>query len=129
MKSQEHPLILKAVYSYVLSLLFSILLIPLFSEFYELIFTPPLVRYGWFYNRSQELVIGAIIFSYIFLLSLFIFLLIPRKKWLVWLIGIIIPFLFLLRAGWKEVLWLIILTIIGALIGWLIKYIYKKLKK
>lgn len=129
MKTQEHPFILKVIYAYILSIIFSILLILLFSKFYDLVFNPALFRYGWFYDRNQELVIGGIIFSYVFLLPLFVFLLISRKKIVIWLIGIIIPFLFLLKAGLKEILWFIIFTILGAVIGWLIKYVYKKLKK
>ena len=129
MENPEHPLVLKVFYSYLLSLACSLLSISLFSRVYGFIFNPPLYRSGLFYDRGHELIIGGFILALAFFIPLFIFLIVPRKKWLAWLFAAIIPFLMFLQQGYKEVLWFVILTILGSLIGWLIKLAYKKFKK
>lgn len=129
MENPGHPLILKAFYVYALTIILSLLLIPLSSEFYKLIFYQSAIGYGVLWNRDYDIIIGSIIFSIAFLLPLFIFLIIPRKKWLIWLIGAIIPFIILVTETGKDILWFAILTILGGLIGWLIKLVYTKIKK
>lgn len=81
-----------------------------------------------FYGRNEELVVGAIIFTYLFFLPLFISALVPKKQWLAWLILIFIPFTMVFKEGSKHLLWFVIFTLAGGLVGWLVKLIIKKLK-
>jgi len=126
--SNFHPA-LKLFCSYILAIVFALIFTFWFSKFYEKVFNPPAFRYGLFYDRNQELIIGGFIFAYILFLPLFVYLFINKKRILFWLIGILIPFLFLLRSGLKELMWFAIFTIAGFLLGWLIKFTHKKLKK
>lgn len=121
------PIILKSIASYLLSLFIAILFVPLFSEFYGQIFNPPIIGYGILGNVNEELMFSGFLFSYMFILPLVVNILVSKKMWLVWLVGIL-PFIIFIR-GLKEVLWFVIFTVLGALLGWLIKFLYKKFKK
>ena len=119
---------LSAVYSYLLSILFALIFSPKFSFFYEKVLNPPKIGYGLFSGRNEELIVGGIIFSYIFFLPIFTLILMQKRQWLVWLIGIILTFIIVL-SEMNYIIWFFIFTIAGGLIGWLINLAIKKLKK
>jgi len=126
---EKKSIFLMAIYSYFLSVVISLIFLPLFSFFYDKVLNPPKVGYGLFFGRNEELIIGGIIFSYIFFLPLSTFILVHRKQLLVWLIGILFPFTMVLASGSKHLLWFVIFTLVGGLIGWLIKLAMKKFRK
>jgi len=81
----------------------------------------------WSYGFDIKL--NSFIFAFSFFLPLFIFILVSRKQWLVWSVLVFIPFILVLVGGSKHLLWFIIFTLVGGLIGWLINLTIKKLKK
>ena len=126
--SERKSIFLLVVYSYLLSIFVSLIFSPLFSFFYDRVLKPPQVGYGLFFGRGEEIIIGGIIFSYIFFLPLFILILTSKKQWLSWLIGSILPS-FIFFSEKNYVIWFVIFTISGGLIGWLINITLKKLRK
>lgn len=115
---------------YFLSLLMAIVFSPLFGKLYILIFKPLMTGgleglgnlKGLFYIQSA-------IFSLSFFIPLFIIIFLKQKKLLFWLIGIFIPFTMVLVGGKKHILWFIIFTITGVVLGWLAKWGVMKFKK
>ncbi|MFA4833869.1 MAG: hypothetical protein WC619_03410 [Patescibacteria group bacterium] len=126
---EKKSILLIAIYSYLSSIIISLIFSPLFSFFYDKVLNPPKVGYGLFFGRNEELIIGGIIFSYLFFLPLFTFILAHKKQLLVWLIGASLPLTMALVGGSQHLLWFVIFTLAGGAIGWLIKLAMKKLKK
>ncbi|MFA6393445.1 MAG: hypothetical protein WCW25_01025 [Patescibacteria group bacterium] len=125
---EKKSVLLSAIYSFIAAIISSFIFSPVFRIFYDKVLNPPLVGYGFSYGRNEELIIGGIIFAYLFFLPLFVMVFIPRKQWLVWLILIFIPFTMVLSGGGKHLLWFFIFTITGGISGWLIKMIIKRMK-
>ena len=120
----------KIIYSYLITFLLALIFLKVFKEFYIWWFNPP--RFSSIFSLwdiNFELSFTGFIYSFIFFLPLVIFIVIERKKLLIWSIGIFIPFLLIFAGGVKEIIWVVIFTIAGSLIGWLIKFAIKKLKK
>jgi len=121
---------LLAIYSLIAAIIFSFIFSPIFGKFYIYIFNPIMTGgLEGFGNAEGFVVVQNAIFAYLFFLPLFILALVPEKQWLVWLILIFIPFTMVLVGGSKHLLWFIIFTIAGCLIGWLINLAIKKFKK
>ncbi len=99
------------------------------GNLYQSIFSPVynsgLLTLG---GEGLDTFLGGFLLSYALLLPLLSFLIISSKKWICWLI-FIIPFLFFFLTDSKWFSCFIILTILGGLIGWLIKLVYTKIKK
>src|SRR3989338_3522676 len=93
---EKKSVFLSAVYIYILSTLFAFIFSPVFKFFYDKVLNPPKVGYGLFSGRSEELIVGGIIFSYIFFLPIFTLVLMQKRQWLVWLVGIILTFIIVL---------------------------------
>ena len=125
---EKKSVFLIAVYTYLLSIFVAFITSHFFSFFYDKVLNPPKVGYGLFYGRGEELIIGGIIFSYIFFLPLFTMILASRKIWLIWFAGVIIPVAIFFSEG-NYLLWFVIFTIAGGLIGWLIKLAIKEFQK
>lgn len=119
----------QAIYIYILTIIAALVFSPLFSKLYNNLLNPPVVGYGFFWGKPEELIVGGIIFSYIFFLSFFIFIFMTNRKWLVWLIGIILPAIIILPQGKKYIYLFLTFTIIGAILGWVVILIYQKIKK
>ncbi len=128
MINEKNSIIFKAFITYLVSIIVSAVFIPLFIKFYDSILDKSNVGYGLFFGRQEELIVGGYIFAYTLFLPLIIFIFVGRKKWLVWLIGIIFPAYIIFSEG-KDILWFVIFTIAGGVIGWLIKFGIKKFKK
>jgi len=126
---EKKPVFLTAVYSFVAALISSFIFLPAFRIFYDKVLNPPLVGYGFFYGRNEELIVGGIVLAYLFFLPLFIMIFVSRKQWLAWLALIFIPFTMVLVGGQKHLLWFFIFTVAGGLIGWLVEVTIKRLKK
>lgn len=121
---------LSVVYSLVAATVCSFIFSSLFGKLYLFIFKPA-TTCGLSGLGCSD-ILGFIqnsIFSYLFFLPLFILVLVPKKQWLAWLILIFIPFTMVLVGGSKHLLWFVILTVAGGLVGWLIKLGIKKWKK
>lgn len=125
---EKKSLFLSAVYSYALSIFVALIASPLFRIFYDKALNPPKVSYDLFFGRSEELTVGGILFSYIFFLPFFTSILVSKRQWLVWLIGAILPVMIFFSEG-KHLLWFVIFTLAGGVIGWLIKMTIKKMKR
>jgi len=128
MEQKNKSIIFKAVTSYLVAIVFSAVFTPLFIKFYDSILDKSTAGYGLFFGRQEELIVGGYIFAYTFFLPLIIFIFVPKKQWLVWLIGIIFPAYIIFSEG-KDIFWFVIFTIAGGLIGWLIKLAIKKFQK
>ena len=128
---EKKSVFLSAVYSFVAAVISSFNFSPLFEKIYNIyIFKPSLT--GGLEGLDQlrgPIIIQNSIFAYLFFLPLFILIFVQRKQWLVWLILIFIPFTMVLSGGNKHLLWFLIFTISGGLIGWLINLAIKKFKK
>ncbi|MFH1583326.1 MAG: hypothetical protein ABIB72_03350 [Candidatus Falkowbacteria bacterium] len=127
---EKKSVFLSAIYSLMVAMVSSMILLPIFNNFYLLNFNP--VKFNsmfslWSYGFDIKL--NSFIFSFSFFLPLFILIFVPKKQWLAWLILIFIPFTMVLVGGSKHLLWFIIFTIVGGLIGWLINLAIKKSKK
>ena len=120
----------KIIYSYLISLLLAVIFLKVFKEFYIWLFSPPKFSSLFsLWGNNFELNFSGFIYAFIFFLPLVIFIIVERKRLLVWLVGIFIPFFLIIAEGKKEVLWFVIFTLAGGVIGWLIKLTIKKLKK
>ncbi|MDD4271459.1 MAG: hypothetical protein PHF50_01500 [Patescibacteria group bacterium] len=126
---EKKSVFLQVVYSFIAAVISSFIFSSLFKLFYDKILNPSNGGYGLFYGRGEELIVGAIIFAYLFFLPLFIMVFVSRKQWLSWLILIFVPFTMVLAEGSKHILWFFIFTLAGGLIGWLINLVIKKFKK
>lgn len=127
---EKKSVFLSAVYSFIAAIVSSLIFSSLFGRLYLLIFKPASTCGLSGLGCSDILgIIQNSIFSYLFFLPLFILVFVPRKQWLAWLILIFIPFTMVLSGGRKHLLWFVILTIAGGLIGWLIDLAIKKLRK
>jgi len=121
---------LLAVYSLITAVISSFIFSPLFGRLYLFVFKPASTCGLSGIGCSDLLgVVQNSIFAYLFFLPLFIMIFVFRKQWLVWLILIFIPFTMALSGGNKYLLWFVIFTLVGGLIGWLINLAIKKLKK
>ena len=119
----------KIIFSYLVALLLALIFLKVFKEFYIWQFNPSKFNSIFsLWDNNSEINFSGFIYAFIFFLPLLVFVLLKRK-FLVWLIGIFIPFLLIIAGGSKEILWFVVLTIIGGLIGWLINLAVKKLKK
>ncbi|MDO8676668.1 MAG: hypothetical protein Q7K16_03420 [Candidatus Azambacteria bacterium] len=127
---EKKSVFLSAIYAFIAAVISSLVFSPLFGKLYLFIFKPASTGgLGGWDNLPELGFIQNSIFAYLFFLPLFILLLVPKKQWLAWLILIFIPFLMVLVNGSKPLLWFLIFTLTGGLIGWLIKLGIKKLKK
>jgi len=127
---EKKSVFLQAICSFVAAIISSFIFSSLFGKFYLFIFKPiPMCGLLGFGCPAILEVIQNAIFAYLFFLPLFVWFLVPKKQWLVWLILIFIPFTMVLVGGSKHLLWFIIFTIAGGLLGWLIKLAIKKFKK
>jgi len=127
---EKKSVFLSAVYSLVATMIGSIIFLSIFNNFYLSNFNP--IKFNsmfslWSYGFDIKL--NSFIFAFSFFLPLFIFILVSRKQWLVWSVLVFIPFILVLVGGSKHLLWFIIFTLVGGLIGWLINLTIKKLKK
>ena len=130
MEQKNKSILLSAVYTYLLVIVFSLITLPFFKNFYDMQFKP--VKFDSmfsFWGYKFDITLNSFIFASIFFLPLFVQILVSKKQWLVWLIGIIIPFAMVLVGGSKHIFWFVIFTIAGGIIGWLIKLAIKKFKK
>lgn len=130
MSEEKSSIFLGIIYSYVATILMSILLSPIFGKLYIYVFKP--IRTGGLSGYGSALapfLLQSAIFAIPLLLPIFIFVFVSRKRIVFWLIGIIVPFTMFLSGGKKHMLWFAIFTIVGGLIGWLISLMIKKLKK
>ncbi|MDO8593125.1 MAG: hypothetical protein Q7R92_05215 [bacterium] len=126
---EKKSVVLPAIYALVATIISSLIFSSLFGKLYLFIFKPASTCGLSGIGCSDILgVIQNSIFAYLFFLPLFIMIFIPRKQWLAWLILIFIPFTMVLAGGSKHLLWFLIFTLTGGLIGWLIKLAIKKLK-
>jgi hypothetical protein len=127
---EKKPVFLSAIYSLFAAIVCSFIFSPLFGKFNVYIFKPIKTCGLSGLDCSPALIaIQNSIFAYIFFLPLFVMALVPKKQWLTWLILIFIPFTMVLVGGSKHLLWFVIFTVTGGLIGWLINLGIKKLKK
>ena len=128
---EKKSVFLSAVYSFIAAIIASVIFSPLFERIYNTyIFKPSLTGgLGGTDQLRGPVIIQNSIFAYLFFLPLFILLFVPKKQWLAWLILIFIPFTMVLVGGSKHLLWFLIFTLAGGLIGWLINLALKKLKK
>lgn len=127
---EKNSVFLSVVYSFIAAIISSFIFSPLFGKWYVYIFKPiPTCGLSGFDCSSALITIQNAIFAYLFFLPLFILALVPKKQWLAWLILIFIPFTMTLVNGSKYLLWFVIFTIAGGLIGWLINLAIKRLKK
>jgi len=127
---ENKSVFLQAVYSFIAAIISSFIFSSLFGKFYLFIFKPALTGgLAGLDNLSELGFIQNSIFAYLFFLPLFILVFTKKKQWLAWLILIFIPFTIFLVGGSKHLLWFLIFTLVGGLIGWLIKLAIKKLKK
>lgn len=127
---QNKSIFLTAVYSFIAAVISSFVFSPVFSKLYLFIFKPALT--GGLAGLDNLAELGFIqnsIFAYLFFLPLFILIFVSKKRWLVWLILIFIPFTIVLVNGSKPLLWFTIFTLAGGLVGWLINLAVKKWKK
>ena len=122
---------LSAIYSFIAAVISSFIFSPIFGKLYNTFIFKPSQTGGLagLDNLAAPVTIQNSIFAYLFFLPLFIMVLVPRKQWLAWLILIFIPFTMVLSGGSKHLLWFLIFTIAGGLIGWLVNLAIKKLKK
>ena len=126
---EKKSVFLLAVYALVATIISSFIFSPIFNNFYLSYFNP--IKFNsmfslWSYGFDIKL--NSFIFSFSLFLPLFILALVPKKRWLAWLILIFIPFTMVLVGGSKHLLWFLIFTIAGGLIGWLINLAIKKFK-
>jgi hypothetical protein len=128
---EKKSVFLSAVYAFIVTIISSLVFSSIFGKLYNIFIYKPSLTGGLegLDNLKILIMIQNAIFAYLFFLPLFILMLVPRKQWLVWLILIFIPFTMVLVGGSKHLLWFIIFTIVGGLIGWLINLAIKKLKK
>lgn len=127
---EKKSVFLLAVYSFIAAIVSSFIFLPVFNNFYLSNFNP--VKFNsmfslWSYGFDIKL--NSFIFSFSFFLPLFVLTFVWAKQWLAWLILIFIPFILILVGGSKHLLWFVIFTIVGGLIGWLINLAIKKIKK
>lgn len=127
---EKKSVFLSTIYVYLSTILLALVFMKVFREFYVWQFNPPKFSSIFsLWSNNFELNFTGFIYALIFFLPLSIFILMERKKLLIWLIGIFVPFLLIIAGGSKEIIWFIIFTLIGGLIGWLINIGIKKLKK
>ncbi|MDD5031646.1 MAG: hypothetical protein PHR36_01210 [Patescibacteria group bacterium] len=127
---EKKSIFLSAVYSFVAAIVGSIIFSTAFGKLYVFIFRPILTCGLSGFDCLPVLgVIQNSIFAYLFFLPLFVLVLVPKKQWLIWLILVFIPFTMVLVGGSKHLLWFVIFTLAGGVIGWLIKLVIKKFKK
>ena len=127
---EKKSVFLSAVYSFVAAIIGSLIFSSLFGKLYIFIFKP--IAMCGLLGFGCPAILGIIqnsIFAYLFFLPLFILIFVRKKQWLAWLILIFIPFTMALIGGSKHLLWFLIFTLSGGLIGWLINLAIKKLKK
>lgn len=127
---EKKSIFLSAIYVYLFAILLSLVFMKVFREFYVWQFNPP--TFGSIFSlwsNNFELNFSGFIYSFILFLPATIFILAERKKVLIWLIGVFVPFLLIIAGSSKEMLWFIIFTIAGGLIGWLINLAIEKFKK
>jgi len=127
---EKKSVFLSAVYSFIAAVISSFIFSSLFGKLNDYIYKPiKTCGLSGLDCLPALITIQNAIFAYVFFLPLFIMIFVPKKQWLAWLILIFIPFTMVLVGGSKHILWFIIFTIAGGLIGWLINLAIKKLKK
>lgn len=127
---QNKPVFLFAVYSFIAAIISSFVFSPLFGRLNDYIFEPiKTCGLAGLDCLPILITIQNAIFAYIFFIPLFIMVLVFKKQWLAWLILIFIPFTMVLVGGSKHLLWFVIFTLAGGLLGWLINLAVKKWKK
>ena len=112
------------------TLLLSFLFLSVFVNFYVVQFAP--VSFDSMYSlwsNEFDIKLNGFILAYSLFLPLFTIVFVLKKRWLVWLLLIFIPFVLILIGGIKHLLWFFIFTIAGGLIGWLINVVIRKYKR
>jgi len=126
---EKKSVFLSAIYSMIAAIISSFIFSPLFGKLNDLIFKPlKTCGLSGFDCSPILMTIQNSIFAYLFFLPLFVMILVPRKQWLAWLILIFIPFTMVLAGGSKHLLWFLVFTLAGGLLGWLINLAIKKFK-
>lgn len=127
-KFKEYSLLVQAIIVYLLSVIMSLLLIPVFSKLYLWAYKPSLILSGFFIvgEPKLEIYLGGIFAGYLLFLSFFTFLLIKKKQWLIFLIGAIVILLTSLNNGVRYIFWDFILVAAGWLLAQGILLIKKK---
>jgi len=127
---EKKSVFLHVVYSFIAAVISSFIFSSLFGKWYIYIFKPiKTCGLSGLDCLSTLITIQNAIFAYLFFLPLFIMVFVQRKQWLAWIILIFIPFTMVLVNGSKYLLWFVIFTFLGGLIGWLINIAIKKFKK
>lgn len=126
----QKSLPVQALIIYFLAVVFTAVFSPLFGKFYGNIFTNiPGGGFGVWGNWWLLRFLQNSFFAWPFFLAFFTMALAAKKCWLVWLIGAVLPFAFFDLGDAKLSTWFIIFTICGFVLGWLVKFIYLKIKK
>ena len=113
-KYKELSITSQAIILYLLCILVSFILSPLFRDLYIKLFKPDLIGGGFFIvDPKIEVAIGGFYVVYLLLLSFFNFLLIKNKKWIIFGIGIIIPALVAMTNGYRYIFWALVLSAAG----------------
>lgn len=127
MGKAKDSIFIKAIYTYLLAIVFSAIFSPIAGKIYILIFNP--IDVGGLWGWADWWVASFIqntFFALPFFIPLFVMILVKRKQWLVWLIGALIVFAIFYLGESKESLWFLIFTLAGFLLGWVIKIVYQK---
>jgi len=128
MAKANDSIFIKAIYAYLLAIIFSMLFSPLFDKFYKSIsVTIPGGGFGVWGNWWVLGLIQNTFFALPFFLPIFVILFIKKWQWLVWLIGIFIPFTFAWVSGNRYLFWFLIFTLAGFILGWVLKLLYEKI--
>ncbi|MFA5318735.1 MAG: hypothetical protein WC323_04705 [Patescibacteria group bacterium] len=121
-------LFLKIVLIFIVSLIGSWLFNNLFLKFYTNISMPNFNDPGFLVGLPGiSLKITGFLLAYSFFISLLNFALIKNKKWLTWLI-LFLPLIFISFGFWQIFIWYTAMTIIGYVLGRVIRVIVKRVK-
>ena len=127
---EKKSVFLSAVYAYLATFLLALIFMKFFREFYVWQFDPSSFSSIFsLWSNNFELNFTGFIYAFILFLPLVIFIFVKKRKILIWSIGAIIPFLLIIAGYRKEILWFVIFTLAGGLVGWLINLGIKRLKK
>ena len=122
MRQRQTSLILRVVYVYLLTFVASFIFYPIFSGFYKYMFNLPKFESMFsLWSNESDLMISGLLFAMFLFLPLFVFILMPRKQWLVWIIPIILPVIIFFTEP-SYIFWFAVFTIVGGFLGWLIKF-------
>ena len=126
---KQTSIILKAILLYITSFVLGLFLAPIFGDFYDLIFKP---------KRGLSLLefdvgnsFDGFILGYVLLLSIITTFVVlkNRSRFLVWLVGVSVILLStVVGGGFKQLLLLLLLSVVGFIIGLLLRLLFKNLR-